>query len=82
MEEQGGVRVNCTKVLGKMLVSCIKIYPCVCISYFFFAFSFSFFVLQRLVCRQKGNQEKSVTWIDLFKTPRLRRNTLLMVATW
>ena len=31
---------------------------------------------------QQAKEEDKVNWLDLFKTPRLRRNSILIIITW
>ena len=41
-------------------------------------------LFQRMAQKQLENCEAGArkSWLDLFKTPRLRKNTILMVLTW
>lgn len=36
---------------------------------------------ERLVVKEKSHETQK-SWLDLFRTPRLRKNTILMVVTW
>lgn len=42
------------------------------------------YIPQQLVHRQQAESAKGeqVSWLDLFRTPNLRKNTILMVITW
>ncbi|XP_059092270.1 organic cation transporter 1-like [Tigriopus californicus] len=36
---------------------------------------------EKLVIKEKSHESQK-SWLDLFRTPRLRRNTILMIITW